>query len=99
MTYPTVRLFADDCLLYKNIKTIQGQIQLQKGLKSLKERTSLWGLRFNASKCYIMSIHRNQNPLTYTYMLDNHILEKVNNIPYLGVLINDDLSLSSGYTY
>ena len=38
-----------------------------------------------------MSIHRIQNPLTYTYILDNHILEKVINNPYLGVLISDDL--------
>ena len=88
----TVR-FADDCLLYKTIRTIQDQIQLQNDLKSLEEWASLWGMRFNASKCYIMSIHRNQNPLTYTYTLDNHILEKVNNNPYLGVLIHvsDDL--------
>ena len=67
----TVRLFADDCLLYKTIRTIQDQIQLQNDLKSLKEWASLWGMRFNASKCYIMSIHRNQNPLTYTYTLDD----------------------------
>ena len=87
----TVRLFADDCLLYKTIRTIQDQIQLQNDLKSLEEWASLWGMRFNASKCYIMSIHRNQNPLTYTFTLDNHILEKVNNNPYLGVLISDDL--------
>ena len=49
------------------------------------------GSDLNASKCYIMSIYRNQNPLTYTYTLDNHILEKVNNNLYLGVLISDDL--------
>ena len=91
----TVRLFADDCLLYKTIRTIQDLIQLQNDLKSLEERASLWGMRFNASKCYIMSIHRNQNPLTYTYTLHNHILEKVNNNPYLGVLISDDLIWAS----
>ena len=79
----TVRLFADDCLLYRTIKTIQDQIQLHKDLESLGKWASLWGMRFNASKCYIMSIHRSQKPLTYTYTLDNHILEKVNKNPYL----------------
>ena len=87
----TVRLFADDCLLYRTIKTIQDQIQLQKDLESLEKWASLWGMRFNASKCYIMSINRTKIPLTYTYTLDNHILEKVNNNPYLGVIISDDL--------
>ena len=47
----TVRLFADDCLLYKTIRPIQDLIQLQNDLKSLEERASLWGMRFNASKC------------------------------------------------
>ena len=50
----TVRLFADDCLLYETINTSQDQIQLQKDLKSLEKWASLWGMRFNASKSYIM---------------------------------------------
>ena len=84
------KLFADDCLLYRTIKTIQDQIQLQKDLESLEKLASLWGMRFNASK----SINRTKIPLTYTYTLDNHILEKVNNNPYLGVIISDDLKLA-----
>ena len=87
----TVRLFADDCLLYRTIRTIQDQIQLQNDLKSLEEWASLWGMRFNATKCYLMSIHRSQKPLTYMYTLDNHILEKVTNNPYLGVILSEDL--------
>ena len=70
----TVRLLADDCLLYRLIKTIQDQIHLQKDLESLEKWASLCGMRFNASKCYIMSIHRSKKQLTYTYALDNHIL-------------------------
>ena len=87
----TVRLFADDCLLQKTIRIIQDQIQQQKDLKSLELWASLWGMGFNASKCYIMSVHRYKSPLPYTYTLDNHILEKVNNNPDLEVLICDDL--------
>ena len=87
----TVRLFADDCLLYRTIRTIRDQIQLQNDLKSLEEWASLWGMRFNATKCYLMSIHRSQKPLTYMYTLDNHILEKVTNNPYLGVILSEDL--------
>ena len=45
----SVRLFADDCLLY-------------------------WGMRFNATKCYIMSIKKK----THTFdQLGGHILEQV----------------------
>jgi hypothetical protein len=59
-----VRLFADDCLLYRSVKTQQDQQQLQTDLHSLERWATKWGMRFNATKCYIMSIHRSRNPLT-----------------------------------
>ena len=90
-----VRLFADDCLLYTSVKTIQDQIQLQEDLKALEFWANKWGMRFNASKCYIMSIHRTKFPLTFRYSLNNHILEQVNENPYLGLTISDNLKWSS----
>jgi hypothetical protein len=51
-----VGLFADDCLLYRSVKTQQDQQQLQADLHSLEKWTTKWGMRFNATKCYIMSI-------------------------------------------
>ena len=39
----TVRLFADDCLLYRLIKTIQDQIHQQKDLESLEKRGKFMG--------------------------------------------------------
>ena len=81
-----VRLFADDCLftlLYTTVKTIKDQIQLQEDLKSLEVWADKWGMRFNASKCYIMSIHKARILLLYHYPLNNHILEQVNENPYL----------------
>ena len=47
-----------------------------------------WGMSFNAKKCYIMSIKK-KNP--YFYQLGEHILETVSSIPYLGVIISEDL--------
>ena len=52
-------------------------------------------MRFNAIKCYKMSIHRSKDPYTHHYSLDNHILEQVENNPYLGVLISRDLKWST----
>ena len=87
--------FADDCLLYRSIKTLQDQIELQKDLASLEKWAQDWGMRFNATKCYLMSIHRAKNPLTYHYNLDNHVLEQVSDNPYLGVQISDNLKWST----
>ena len=50
-----VRLFADDCLLYRQIKNREDHILLQNDLTCLEEWAQKWGMRFNV-KCYVMSI-------------------------------------------
>ena len=46
------RLFADDCLLYNEIQTLNDSLQLQKELKLLENWAEEWGMKFNAKKCY-----------------------------------------------
>ncbi len=48
-----IRLFADDCLIYREINSIEDKVQLQKDLDSLQDWAENWGMRFNAQKCYI----------------------------------------------
>ena len=43
-----VRLLADDCLLCKEIKNNQDQIDLQRDLDALMDWGSTWGMKFNA---------------------------------------------------
>ena len=64
--FSKVRLFADDCLLYKEIKTHQDQIDLQKDLSALESWGSTWGMRFNAKKCNILQVIRNVGNLCYS---------------------------------
>ena len=42
-----VRLFADDCLLYREIKNNQEQIDMQRDLDALMDWESTWGMKFN----------------------------------------------------
>jgi hypothetical protein len=51
-----------------------------------------WGMRFNATKCYIMSIKKKTHTF---YQLGGHILEQVDSNPYLGLQISEDLTSSS----
>lgn len=88
------RLFADDCLLYRPISSIEDQVLLQKDLESLDSWADTWGMRFNAQKCYIMRISRSRTPHTFNYSLCGHVLEQVQTIPYLGVTFSEDLSWS-----
>ena len=84
----SVRLFADDCLLYRNIKTADDHNILQADLKNLEVWAENWGMRFNAKKCYILSI---RNKSQRFYSLNGHILQQVQNNPYLGLQISEDL--------
>jgi hypothetical protein len=84
-----IRLFADDCLLYRQIKSQADHYILQRDLQQLETWAGKWGMRFNANKCYILSV---QNKSSHFYQLGNHILQQVNSSPYLGVQVNENLT-------
>ena len=86
-----VRLFADDCLLYRSVKCTQDQLDLQRDLTSLHEWSLKWGMNFNPSKCVILSMSRSESKLTKFYTLDGVILEHVQEAKYLGVILSEDL--------
>ena len=64
-----VRLFADDCLIYRNIKNKEDQIALQKYLDLLENWGNTWGMRFKAAKCNIMRVSRTRDPILFNYSL------------------------------
>ena len=45
-----VRMFTDDCLLYRQINGQNDHHTLQKDLKNLEEWANKWGMRFNAKQ-------------------------------------------------
>ena len=83
-----VRLFADDCLLYRPIRNQNDHVALQNDLSHLETWAKNWGMRFNAKKCYILSVNTHS---THFYQLDNTILKEVDSNPYLGITISNDL--------
>ncbi len=88
----TIRLFADDCLLYRVIRSRTDHNALQKDLSSLNKWASEWGMKFNAKKCYVLSVNTKSSQY---YELDNTILEEVQSSPYLGVQVSNDLSFNA----
>ena len=50
-----IRLFADDCLLYRPICDVSDNVALQRDLSSLESWSEAWGLRFNTQKCNIIT--------------------------------------------
>ena len=89
------RLFADDCLLYRPIRTEEDQHLLQQDLLGLEEWSVKWGMRFNASKCEVIRIHRSKRPLDHFYTIGGQVLQEVDSCKYLGVNINNKLDWST----
>ena len=52
----SVRLFADDCVLYRNIKSPLDCQILQDDLNSLAKWETDWQMKFNVSKCHSMRV-------------------------------------------
>ena len=88
----SVRLFADDCVLYRPIQSKSDQLTLQRDLDSLTKWEETWQMDFNPSKCCVMRITRNRTPKTAPYFLRGHQLEVVKEAKYLGVTLSADLS-------
>jgi len=51
-----IRLFADDCLIYHEIRSPPDCNLLQKDLDTLVKWSKKWGMMFNIKKCNIISI-------------------------------------------
>ncbi|PFX15492.1 putative RNA-directed DNA polymerase from transposon BS [Stylophora pistillata] len=86
----TLRLFADDALLYHKITHHDDTLALQRDLDKLGQWANRWQMLFNPSKCYKMSVFRSRSPVVKGYTLYNQTLVSVRQ-HYLGVLLSSDL--------
>lgn len=88
----SIRLFADDCVIYREIVNDLDSDILQQDLLTLGEWEKKWQMKFNYQKCFVMRITHKRSPKITTYTLDGVALSPVENHPYLGVTITNNLS-------
>ena len=87
-----IRLFADDCVCYREIKTSEDSAKLQDDIDRLGTWARKWGMRFQPSKCNMMQLTRKRiKKINANYELEGTLLENVLSIKYLGVTITNDL--------
>ena len=86
-----VRLFADDCVLYRQISSQADCEALQTDLSNLEAWERKWCMSFNLDKCNIMTVTRKINKIIQKYKLHEHELERVNSTTYLGVELSGNL--------
>ena len=89
-----LRLFADDCLLYRVISCKDDASLLQEDLDRLYEWTKIWQLSFNIKKCVLLQCTRSLSPYQCNYTLNKDTLATTDQHRYLGVLLDKRLSWS-----
>ena len=87
-----IRLFADDCVCYREIKNEEDTLKLQRDIDRLGNWARKWGMRFQPVKCNMMQLtNKRSSKIQANYILEGTVLENVESIKYLGVTITNDL--------
>ena len=89
-----VKLFADDCLLFRSIKDHNDINELQEDLDKIGKWCDLWQMSFNDDKCKRIRITNRvkTEDENVEYHIGEHEIETVNEHPYLGIQFTKKLS-------
>ena len=86
-----VSVFADDCVLRRNIKSLADCQILQDDLNSLAQWETDWQMKFNVAKCHSMRVSRQppNNQIHFNCTLHQQTLEQLQSAKYLGITITE----------
>ena len=91
-----IRVFADNCLLYRIIRSSNDTDLLQNDLNSLTDWSLKWQVSCNTSKCKLLCINTTKrNPIIHSYRLTNAFLETIKHYLYLEVELSYNLKLTN----
>ena len=89
-----IRLFADDILTYRAIKTSNDHHVLQEDLNTLTKWADDWMMEFDIPKCKVMQITKHHSKSPFIYKMCNISLDTVTEHEYLGICLHHKLSWS-----
>ena len=87
----SIRLFADDALLYGIVSSEVDGDQLQEDLKKLEVWQNKWQMSFNPAKCKTICLSTKKVPPQRKYVFCGVELEQVVSTSYLGVILTTNL--------
>ena len=90
----SIRLYADDALLYRPINSPDDITALHKDLADVQEWEKEWLISFNADKCEVLRIPNKRKNImgTTPYSIHGTALRTVDQAKYLGVTLHRNLS-------
>lgn len=86
-----LRLFADDTVMYRTINSFTDHQTLQDDLTNLSNWAKVWQMKFNVSKCHLLSITNKRKPSNFSYTINEEVLPKSTEQDYLGVRCSSNL--------
>jgi len=87
-----IRLFADVCLMYHEIRSQSDCHRLQDDLNRLMQWSKIWGMAFNIKKCNIISITNNTiRKIRHQYTMNSEPVNPINTCVYYIVTVNSRL--------
>ena len=90
----SVKLFAEDCLVYRTIYSSNDAMQLQEHFVQLGLWVNSWQMTINPHKCSVMHIFNKRNTVCAKYIINGFPLNCVSRVMYLGVSISSKMSWS-----
>ncbi len=88
------KLFADDSKIYRAVRSHVDEATLNNDLAKLAAWSARWLLKFNESKCVVLTIHPQRRDSVPRYTLNGVYLQPVSEQKDLGVIISSDLKPS-----
>ena len=86
-----IRLFADDTVICREIKSDADGVALQEDLERLEAWSRKWLLKFHPNKCQVLRVTRARRSFVRPYKLFGADLQETTSIKYLGITISSDL--------
>lgn len=87
-----IRLFADDCVIYRTIDCHGDHLTLQNDLHLVNQWCDRWQMSLNTSKCCVLSFTRAKSALKFPYKICSAEVPRGSTYKYLGVHFCTNLS-------
>ena len=88
-------LYADDTKTFQQITSEVDAQHLQQTLTDLTTWSSINNIKFNETKCKVLTVSRKKQPITFNYHISSTNLHRVQEEKDLGVIITWNLSWDS----
>ena len=90
----SIKLYADDILIYRIINTEDDCKMLQRDLNLLQSWAHKWNMSLNPVKCEFLRITNKQNKIFFSYSIQDTLIRETTQVEYLVVTLNSKLTWS-----